>query len=410
MRNEEDCTCGGCNTTQHNSSQHNTTQLITTQHSTTHHNTTQPTTDIEFNEENEDEELFYVDLCGKQMLIKEDIPLVKDDITTESIILFKDALLSTISKLNEMVDFLKNELEEKNLFIRTLLLRDANDTDMISIGLLNKSNVIEITSNISENANFTDVNNSDISISQDNSHDDEDDISNESNDNSSLYTVDSNIISSLLTIDKCANYSNISTVSIDLFSNTSILNETFVINTAKRNHESLGNQLENYRTTKHNNYIMENGNQSCNSYNDVVINNAPMTNDFDLNNSMSYKINIVPTVIKSKKWPENTVLITEDSILNNLQENRLNRNFNVKVRCFPGADIDDMFDFITPLLKKAPSYIILHIGGTNDAIDKSSTDILNGILKLKLFIENKLPSVEVYFSCPVLRLDNSKAS
>ena len=345
------------------------------------------------------------------MFIKEDIPLVKDGITTESIILFKDALLSTVSKLNEMVDFLKNELEEKNLFIRTLLLRDANDTDMISIGLLNKSNVIETPSNVSKSANSTDVKNSDISISQEsfnNSYDDEDDISNECNDNSSLYTVDSNIISSFLTIDECANYSNISTVSSDLFSNTALLNETFVINTVKRNHESLGDQLENYRKTKHNNYIMENGNQGCNSYNDAVINNAPKTNDFDLNNSMSYKINIVPTVIKSNKWPENTVLITGDSILNNLQENRLNRNFNVKVRCFPGADIDDMFDFITPLLKKAPRYIILHIG-TNDAIEKSSTDILNGILKLKLFIKNKLPSVEVHLSCPVLRLDNSKA-
>ena len=145
---------------------------------------------------------------------------------------------------------------------------------------------------------------------------------------------------------------------------------------------------------------MENVNQSCNSYNDAVMNNAPMTNDFDLNNSMTYKTNIVPTVIKSNKWPENTVLITGDSTLNNLQENRLNKNFNVKVRCFPGADIDDMFDFIIPLLKKTPSYIILHIG-TNNAIDKSSTDILNGILRLKLFIENMLPSVEVYFSCPV---------
>ena len=121
-----------------------------------------------FNEENEDYELFYVDLCGKQMFIKEDIPLVKDGITTESIILLKDALLSTVSKLNEMVDFLKNELEEKNLFIRTLLLRDANDTDMISIGLLNKSNVIETTSNVSNSANSTDVKNSDSD-----SHDDD---------------------------------------------------------------------------------------------------------------------------------------------------------------------------------------------------------------------------------------------
>ena len=64
---------------------------------------------------------------------------------------------------------------------------------MISIGLLNKSNVIETTSNVSKSANSTDVKNSDISISQEsfnNSHDDEDDISNECNDNSSLYTVD----------------------------------------------------------------------------------------------------------------------------------------------------------------------------------------------------------------------------
>ena len=46
-------------------------------------------------------------------------------------------------------------------------------------------------------------------------------------------------------------------ISGDLFSNTSILDETIIINTAKRNHESLENQLENYRTTKDNNYIME---------------------------------------------------------------------------------------------------------------------------------------------------------
>ena len=119
---------------------------------------------------------------------------------------------------------------------------------------------------------------------------------------------------------------------------------------------------------------------------------------------MSYKTNIVPTVIKSNKWPENTVLITGDSILHNIQENRLNKIVNVKVRCFSGSGYRWYVRFHYSV---SPRYIILHIG-TNDAIDKSSTDIPNGILKLKLFIENKLPSVEVYFSCPVLRLDNSK--
>ena len=47
------------------------------------------------------------------------------DVATESINLFKEVLLSTITKLNESIDFLKNELEERNLLIRTLLLREA---------------------------------------------------------------------------------------------------------------------------------------------------------------------------------------------------------------------------------------------------------------------------------------------
>ena len=68
-----------------------------------------------------------------------------------------------------------------------------------------------------------------------------------------------------------------------------------------------------------------------------------------------------------------------------------------------------MYNFSTPLLKKAPKCIIIHIG-TNDAIDKSSTVIMGGILKLKMYIENILPSVHLgHLACQVLRLDNPKA-
>ena len=66
-------------------------------------------------------------------------------------------------------------------------------------------------------------------------------------------------------------------------------------------------------------------------------------------------------------WPENTCLIVGSSILNNLDEHKLNKgNSVVKVRPFPGSTIEDMYSYITPLLRKQPTYIILPVGG-NDA-------------------------------------------
>ena len=49
-------------------------------------------------------------------------------------------------------------------------------------------------------------------------------------------------------------------------------------------------------------------------------------------------------------WPPNTVLIAGDSILNCIEENRLKKNLSVKVRSFPGSNIDDMYDYLKPLL------------------------------------------------------------
>ena len=109
-----------------------------------------------------------------------------------------------------------------------------------------------------------------------------------------------------------------------------------------------------------------------------------------------------------KKWPENTILITGDSILNNIQEDILRKKFNVKVRPFPGADVNDMYDYIAPLLRKEPKYIILHIG-SNDAPYKTSSDILDDILKLKTHIESVLPNVAIYLSSPIPRFDNVTA-
>ena len=107
-------------------------------------------------------------------------------------------------------------------------------------------------------------------------------------------------------------------------------------------------------------------------------------------------------------WPTNTTLITGSSILSGLQENRL-KKYRAKVRMFPGAVIDDMFDYLTPLLKKKPTNIILHIG-SNDAIHKSDVEIIDEINNLKRHIENTLPEIKVFLSCPVIRTDNTRAN
>ena len=79
------------------------------------------------------------------------------------------------------------------------------------------------------------------------------------------------------------------------------------------------------------------------------------------------------------------------------------------MRAFPGACVDDMFDYLIPLLKKKPTNIILHIG-SNDAPFKSANDIAKEITSLTSFIEKELPGVFIFLSNPVIRLDNNKAN
>ena len=82
------------------------------------------------------------------------------DILTESVNTFKSAVMLRIEKLNSTIDFLKNELEERNFHIRTLLLRDANDGRSIDMELLETSQenipIIETTSSVINDNIFND--------------------------------------------------------------------------------------------------------------------------------------------------------------------------------------------------------------------------------------------------------------
>ena len=85
------------------------------------------------------------------------------------------------------------------------------------------------------------------------------------------------------------------------------------------------------------------------------------------------------------------------------------RDRKVKVKNFPGATINDMYDYIKPILKKRPDNIILHVR-TNNTVNEPSKIVLGKLLGLKKFIEHTLPESNIVISNLITRIDNGKAS
>jgi hypothetical protein len=110
----------------------------------------------------------------------------------------------------------------------------------------------------------------------------------------------------------------------------------------------------------------------------------------------------------TKPWPEKTTLLIGDSMIGGIEERKLTK-LKTKVKSHPGATVDDMYDYIKPLLKKSPAHIILHVG-TNDAPYKSAIEIYGELINLMKFIRSVLPSVNIVISCPTLRTDDAKAN
>ena len=83
------------------------------------------------------------------------------------------------------------------------------------------------------------------------------------------------------------------------------------------------------------------------------------------------------------------------------------RDRKVKVKNFPGATIDDMDDYIKPLLKNV---LIIYHGGTNNTVNERSRMVLDKLLNLQKFINNTLPESNVVIFSLITRTDNGKAS
>lgn len=115
--------------------------------------------------------------------------------------------------------------------------------------------------------------------------------------------------------------------------------------------------------------------------------------------------------IEPPPWPKNTVLIAGSSMINSIDETRMSRKFNVKVRANNGATATDMVDHLNAFLRKKPDHLILHVG-SNDVSnnDVTSETLFSRLLRLKSFAEYKVPGIKVFISCPTIRTDNLTAN
>ena len=305
----------------------------------------------------------YIPSVGKFINQTQEIKIVTDDVLENDD--FKNSLLAN---LYSTVEFLKKELEEKNYIIRNLLTRAEVNKAMIVVDDIESTRIeTSLSTSISTQTSLEAISERDIS------HDD------------SIHSSDNNtFINSNDGHDHSNLFSDIGLGEINNSNTINIATQTPInIQTDKNRNDY--NQLYNIRLLKHKEFLS--------------LNNL---HDESLERSEEFHESIKP-------WPRNTLLIASDSIMNNIDESRLSRYMNVKVRPFSGSTVNDMFNYITPLLQKQPDYILLHLG-SNDSINSTSDIIYNRLMNLKNYIQGILPNVVVMLSKPTMRIDNATAN
>ena len=130
------------------------------------------------------------------------------------------------------------------------------------------------------------------------------------------------------------------------------------------------------KTDKSNNNAPASRNHSAPETTDTTVEqkiNAP-DNSSGNNANFSNPLMSVNNVynVDAHPWPNNTILIAGDSMINGINEKRISTSFkSVKVRCFSGAAIDDMYFNLIPLLMKKPAALVLHVGTNNSSNETS---------------------------------------
>ena len=78
----------------------------------------------------------------------------------------------------------------------------------------------------------------------------------------------------------------------------------------------------------------------------------------------------------------------------------------IYVKAFPGATVEDMSDYIMPSLCRKPEEVTLHVD-TNNLKFSERREIAEGIVNLRLKIQNHSPDGKITISSLISRLDQT---
>ena len=306
-----------------------------------------------------------------------------------------ELIKSAMDMLHEQIEFLKEELCEKNLIIKELTLRNNNE----------HPNIIE-ESRLTPQGNFTSK-------------------------SSNISKYPNNIVSYSETSSSAPINEEISDATDDLadISSSTVVKDNVLRSSNATYTEGITDNdvtlapWERYTNGFASKYLERNGYNGggLGRYGNGIAKPIEVERKscFDLskdneeneNKDTQKHIQIPDEPTNVHVWPENTILIAGDSMLHGINEKRLSKDWNVKVRAHSGATIRDMYDHLNALLRKKPRHLILHVGA-NDAPNREKTAdmIFDELIKLKLFAEAKVPNIKVIISCPIVRRDNEVAN
>ena len=289
---------------------------------------------------------------------------------TSNTILYKDALLRSLS---DQISFLRTEIDEKNLLIRALTIRDSE----VHAGVYEK---YWPKDNMSHVERYQDDDTDDSSLNEHANLD----LTNKSENTGEDITSDHNVFTNSTEI--CAikinhELGNISTSPVKNDTRYKFANqfqwEKYSSGLASKMMDKMG-YVEGMGLGKREDGIIE-----------------PI---------QFQKPNI------SEQKSRKLVYIASSSMLNQIDEDRLSRIFDVKVRCHGGCTIKCMYTHLPEMFKLKPDFILLYVGSNDCASNKTSDEVLNELVVLLQYIRSYLPFARITVSLLTVRTDSSKAN
>ena len=103
------------------------------------------------------------------------------------------------------------------------------------------------------------------------------------------------------------------------------------------------------------------------------------------------------------------VYVLSDSMLNQLDQEKLSKKYDVIVQCHGGCTIRCVYTHLPDMIELQPEFVIIHVG-TNDCTTKTSCEVKKELENLLKYIQSKLPTTKLIISLPIVRSDNKIAN